>query len=311
MPKGGRFMKESISMLQGFISLQKEIEKEYNGLRLEGMQEHFYIRICSDYNTVIHRSPDASFKQTISYLYKQLIDCKPDNTKFINGYAHLIDEPNDFFKEFFEVVHAYRTLDQHEPSDADYKKYKKICKEWTLGAISKAEPSNDKEWRTCEHYLLENGIRYLKKGIRILKKFLCGGEVLQEEWFRYQKQDVTLFYAKDVLDQIKSDFDYEFDTEKCYRQCRGNLKKSLQFLDWKSDGIDRQIYECFCQVVFQMPLKRKILVQPNEIKEKCGINDKRKLCQIMKEVSAFCQKTPDCNRDEVWKLIDSILPNLK
>lgn len=302
-------MKESISMLQGFISLQREIEKEYNGIRLEGMEEHFYIRICDDCNTVIHRSPDASFKQTISYLYKQLIDCKPDNTKFINRYAHLIDEPSDFSKEFFDVVHAYRTLDQHEPSDADYKKYKRICMEWTLGAISKTEPSNDKEWRICEHYLLENGIRYLKKEVCILKKFSCGGELLQEEWFRYQKQDITLFCAIDVLEQIKSDFEYEFDTEKFYRQYRGNLKKSLQFLDWKSEGIDRQIYECFCQVVFEMPLKRKILVQPNEIKEKYGINNKRQLGEIMKEVSAFCQKTPKCSKEEVWGLIDSILPN--
>lgn len=304
-------MKESMSMLQSFISLQKEIEKEYNGIRIEGMQEHFYIRICADCNTVIHRSADASFKQTISYLYKQLIDCKPDNTKFINRYAHLIDEPSDFFKEFFDVVHAYRTLDQHEPSDADYKKYKRICMEWTLGAISKMESSKDEEWRICEHYLLEKGIEYLKKEICILKKFSCGGEVLQEEWFRYQKQDVTLLYAIDVLEQIKSDFEYEFDTEKFYRQFRGNLKKSLQFLDWRSDEIDRQIYECFCQVVFQMSLKRKILVQPNEIKEKYGIRDKRQLCKVMKEVSAFCQKTPKCSREEVLGLIERILQNLE
>lgn len=311
MPRGGKFMKESISMLQSFISLQEEIEKKYNDIRLEDMEKHFYIRICADCNTVIHRSPDASFKQTISYLYKQLIDCKPDNTEFINRYAHLIDEPSDFHKEFFGVVHAYRTLHQHEPSDAAYKKYKRICMDWTLGAISKAEPSNDNEWRICEHYLLENGIRYLKKAMCILKRFSCGGRVLQEEWFRYQKQDITLLSAKDVLEQIKSDFEYEFDTEKFYHQCRGNLKKSLQFLDWKSDGIDKQIYDCYCQVVFQMPVKRKILVQPNEIKEKYGINDKRQLCQIMKEVSVFCQKTPKCNREEVWGLIDNIVLNLK
>ena len=304
-------MKESISMLQGFISLQREIEKEYNVIRLEGMENHFYIRICVDCNTVIHRSPDASFKQTISYLYKQLIDCKPDNTKFINRYAHLIDEPSDFSKEFFDVVHAYRTLDQHEPSDADYKKYKRICMEWTLGAINKTEPSNNKEWRTCEHYLLENGIKYLKKEVCILKKFSCGGEELLEEWFRYQKQDVTLSSAKDVLEQIKSDFEYEFDVEKFYRQCRGKLRSSLQFLDWRSDEIDRQIYECFCQVVFQMPLKQKLLVQPNEIKDKYGINDKHQLGQIMKEVSALCQRTPTCGPEEVWKLIDNILLNLK
>ena len=300
-------MKESISILQSFIYLQKEIEKVYEGIQIEGMEKHFYIRICADPNKVIHKSADASFRQTISYFYKQLIDCKPDNTKFINKYAHLIDEPSDFFKQFFEVVHAYRTLDQHEPSDSDYKKYKKICMGWTLGAISKTEPSNDKEWRTCEHYLLENGIQYLKKGVCILKKFPSGEKLIQEEWFRYQKQDITLLSAINVLEQIKSDFGYEFDTEKFYYQCRGELKKSLRFLDWKSDGIDRQIYECFLQVVCKMPVKRKMLVQPNEIKERYGINDKRKLGQIMKEVSAFEQKTPTCSQMEVWNLIDGIL----
>ena len=300
-------MKESISMLQEFISLQKKIEKGYNGIRLNEMQEHFYIRICADPNNVIHKSPDASFKQTVSYLYKQLIDCKPDNTKFINGYAHLIEEPSDFAKEFFDVVHAYRTLDQHDPSDADCKKYERICMEWTLGAISKTDPSNDTEWRTCEHYLLKNGICYLEKALCILTKVAYGGEILQEEWFRHQKQDITLLRAEIVLEQIKSDYGYEFDTEKYYRQYRGKFKESLRFLDWKSDEIERQIYECFCQVVFQIPPKRKLLVQSNEIKEKYGIKDKHQLGIIMKEVSAFCQKKTECSREEVWELIDSML----
>lgn len=303
-------MRESINMLQNFIFLQKEIEKEYESIRIEGMKDHFYIRICADCNTVIHKSPDASFKQVISYFYKQLIDCKPDNTKFINGYAHLIDEPSDFFKYFFEVVHAYRTLQQHEPSDSAYKKYRKICMEWTLGAINKTEPSDDKEWRKCEHYLLENGIKYLEKGVGILGKISCGGNVIQEEWFRYQKQDVTILSAKSVLEQIKSDFGYEFDVEKFYVQNREKLKNSLKFLDWKSDGIDRQIYECYFQVVLEVSPKRKILVLPNEIKEKYGIIDKRRLQQIMKEVSAFCQKTPECSREDVWILIEDILQNV-
>ncbi len=300
-------MRESISMLQSFISLQKEIEKAYEGLRIEGMEERFYIRICNDCNSVIHKSPDASFKQTISYLYKQLIDCKPDNTKFINGYAHLINEPSDFYKEFFEVVHAYRTLDQHEPSDDDYKKYKRICMEWTLGALSKNEPSDDKEWRICEHYLLENGVEYLEKGVSIIKKMTFGDEIPQEEWFRYQKQETTLVYAQSVLEKIKSDYGYEFDTEKFLRQRRGELKKSIFFLDWRNDEIDRQIYECFANVVFQNPVKRNVLVKPDEIKEKYNITDKRKLGQIMKDVSEYCQITLNYSRDDVWRHIDSII----
>lgn len=299
-------MKKSISMLQEFISLQKKIEKKYDSIRLDEMQEHFYIRICAEPNNIIHNSPDASFKQTVSYLYKQLIDCKPDNTKFINGYAHLINEPVDFAKEFFDVVHAYRTLDQHEPSDTDYKKYKRICMEWTLGAISKTMPSDESEWRICEHYLLENGIWYLEKELHILTKVSCGGEIFKEEWFRYQKQDITLFQAKIVLEKIKSDYGYEFDTEKYYRQQRGKLKESLKFMNWKSEEIERQIYECFCQVVFQNPPKRKLLVQLEEIKEKYGIEDKHLLTDIMKEVSTLSQK-PECSREDVLKAIDSIL----
>lgn len=303
-------MKESISKLQEFITLQMKIEKEYTSIRLEMMQEHFYIRICTDPCTVIHKSPDASFRQTISYLYKQLIDCKPDNTKFINGYAHFINEPSDFSKNFLQVVHAYRTLYQHEPLDADYRKYKKICKEWTLGALNKTSPSNDEEWRKCEHYLLESGIKYLKKGLCILAKFSGGGEMLLEEWFRYQKQDVTLSKAIVVLEKIKSEYGYEFDTEKYYRQYRGKLKESLRFLDWKSQNCEQQIYECFLQVVFRMPPKRKILVQPDEINEKYGIKDKHQIGEIMKKVSAFCRENPKCSRDDVWKYIDSILYSL-
>lgn len=300
-------MKESISMLQRFISLQKDMESEYNKIRLNEMQEHFYIRICDEPNKVIHKSPDASFKQTVSYLYKQLIDCKPDNTGFINGYAHLVGEPTDFAKEFLAVVHAYRTLEQHEPSDADCVRYNKICKQWTMGAISKTEPSGDKEWRMCEHYLLENGIQYLEKAVSILKKFFGGGEMLQEEWFCCQMQDITLLRAKAVLEQIKSDYGYEFDADKYYRQYRGRLKDSLRFIDWKSDGVDRQVYECFCQIVFQAPPKRKSLVRLDEIKEKYGIKDKRRLGQIMKAVSELCQNNPECGKEEVWRLIDDMV----
>lgn len=304
-------MKKSISMLQKFISLQKEIEQEYSSIRLDEMQEHFYIRICSEPNSVIHKSSDASFKQTVSYLYKQLIDCKPDNAKFINEYAHLINEPRDFSKEFFDVVHAYRTLDQHEPSDMQYRKFKKICMKWTLGAINKVEPSKESEWRACEHYLLENGIQYLEKGVCILKKLSCGGEVLQEAWFRYQKQDITLLRAQIVLEQIKFNYGYEFDTEKYYRQYRGKFKESLKFIDWKSDNVERQIYDCFCQVFFSAPPSRKLLVRPDEISEKYGINSKKQLGKIMEKVVEFCQKNPECNREEIWKFIDKCITELK
>lgn len=300
-------MKESISMLKEFISIQRKIEEEYNSIRIDGMQKHFYIRICVDPNNVVHKSPDASFKQMVSYLYKQLIDCKPDNTKFVNGYAHLIGEPSGFEKEFFDAVHAFRTLEQHEPSDADCKKYEGICKRWTLGALSKELPSNDRDWRVCEHYLLQNGIQYLQKKLYILAKFPNGGETLQEEWFRYQKQDITIYQAKNVLEKIKSDFEYEFDTEKYYRQQRGKLKESLKFIDWRSNDVERQIYECFCQVIFLMPPKRKMLIQPNEIKEKYGVKDKRQLAQIMKEVSEFCLENPKRSQEEVWKFLDNRL----
>lgn len=304
-------MKKSISMLQKFIFLQKKIEQEYSSIRLDEMQEHFYIRICSEPNSVIHKSSDASFKQTVSYLYKQLMDCKPDNTKFINEYAHLIKEPRDFSKEFFDVVHAYRTLDQHEPSDMRYKKLKKICKEWALGAINKMEPLEESEWRTCEHYLLENGIQYLEKGVCILKKFSCGGEVLQEAWFRYQKQEITLPRALLVLEQIKSDYDYEFDTEKYYRQYQGKFRESLKFIDWKSDDVEKQINDYFCRVFFSTPPKRKLLVHPDEISEKYGINSKKQLGKIMKEVLEFDQENPECNREEIWKFIDKYIAKLK
>ncbi len=304
-------MKRSISMLNEFISLQKKIEKEYKDIRLNEMEAHFYIRICADPNNVIHKSSDASFKQTVSYLYKQLIDCKPDNTKFINGYAHLINEPADFAKEFFLVVHAYRTLEQHEPSDTDCKKYKRICKEWTLGAISKAEPSDEEEWRICEQYLLETGICYLEKALCIIKRFSGGGEILEEAWFRYQKQDVTLSKARAVLEKIKTAYDYEFDTEKYYRHYRGKLKESLKFIDWKSDEVDRQIYECFCQVVFNMAPKRKLLIQASEIVEKYGIKNKKQLTRIMKQVSVLCQEKPEYGREEIWKSIDSMFQDSK
>lgn len=300
-------MKESISMLKEFIFLQKEIEEEYNGIRLEEMQEHFYICICSDPNKVIHKSSDASFKQTVTYFYKQLIDCKPDNTEFVNGYAHLIDQPRDFAKDFFDVVHAYRTLDQHALSDKRYNELLKICRKWSLGAIDEKEPSNDKEWRKCEHYLLENGIQYLRQALSIIKQFSCGGEILQEAWFRHQKQDITISQARCVLEQIKSDYDYEFDTEKYYRQYQGKLKDSLRFIDWKSNEIERQIYDAYYQVVLQTPIKRKLLVQPNEIREKYGVESKKQMGQIMKEVSTLCQKKPECTREEIWKLIDSMI----
>lgn len=300
-------MRKSISMLQEFISLQKKIEKEYDGIRMEEMQEHFYIRICEKPDEVIHRSPDASFKQAITYLYKQMIDCKPNNTRFVNEYAHLIGEPRDFAKDFLDIVHDYRTLEQHELSDKDYQKYVRACKAWMLGAISKERPSKNIEWRICEHYLLEQGIGYLGKIRSILEKFPGGEELLLNEWFRYQKQDITLIQAKDVLEKIKSDYGYEFDTETYYRQCRDKLKHSLKYMDWKSDEVDRQVYECFCQVVFQNPPRRKVLVQQDEIKEKYGIKNKRQLGKIMREVSAFCQEKPECSREDIWRLVDDML----
>lgn len=300
-------MKKSIGMLQEFISLQKRIEKKYGDIRLDEMQEHFYIRICEKPDEVIHKSPDASFKQTVTYLYKQMIDCKPDNTRFVNGYAHLIGEPRDFAKDFLNMVHDYRTLEQHELSDKDYQKYARACKEWMLGAISKEAPSENKEWRTCEHYLLEQGSEYLGKILSIFEKFPGGEELLQNEWFSYQKQNITLIQARDVLEKIKSDYGYEFDTKIYYRQHRDKLKQSLQYMDWKSNEVDRQVYESFRQVVFQNPPRRKVLVQQEEIKEKYKIKDKRQLGKIMQEVSALCQEKPECSREDIWRLVSDIL----
>lgn len=303
-------MRESMSKLQSFISLQKEIEKEYSNIRLDGMEEHFYIWLGENCNDVIHRAPDASFGKTVSYLYKQLIDCKPNNIKFVDKYAHLINETHDFSTEFLNVVHAYRTLYQHALSDKDYRKYKKICQRWTQGAIDKEKISNDEEWRICEHHLLDAGITYLELVIFILKKISIGREEIQEEWFRYQKQEVTLSCAKQILDQIKVDYGYVFDTEKAYSQCERELKNELRCLDWRSDEIDRLVYDCFYQVISQTNFKRKVLVYPNEIKEKYAIINKHQLDQIMKEVSSFCQKEPECSREKVWELIDRMVREL-
>ena len=176
--------------------------------------------------------------------------------------------------------------------------------------ISKEAPSESKEWRICEYHLLEQGIEYLKKVLSILEKFPGGEELLQNEWFSYQKQDITFIRAKDVLKKIKSDYGYEFDTEIYYRQHRDKLKQSLQYMDWKSDEVDRQVYESFRQVVFKNPPRRKVLVGQDEVKEKYGITDKRQLGKIMKEVSAFCQEKPECSREDAWKQADDVVSRL-
>ena len=91
----------------------------------------------------------------------------------------------------------------------------------------------------------------------------------------------------------------------------GKFRESLKFIDWKSDDVEKQINDCFCRVFFSSPPKRKLLVRPDEIREKYGINSKKQLGEIIKAVLEFDQENPKCNREEIWKFIDKHIIQLK
>ncbi len=299
-------MKDSAVLIEKIYCIQAQIEKLYEKTNYD-LAPLFFLE--EENEELLKNNHELSFKNIIFYLYRLYYERAKINIEVMADYSHLVDKEKSDIVEIREVVHDFRTKFGHY-LDLTLKRSKQInrrCALWFFKNISKEWPTIDDEWKVCEIILLEDTIQSLETIYNVLNRIVYEDEKrIYEQWKMKQKRDVPKYKKISILEEIKTLYNFPYDSTILYNKRQKQFDLVIEMLDFEDETkIEDYLFRAFEKIVlgielFPCPLAGK------EVLDSFGIEGKH-LEHIMKNVMDYYSEHAHSTKEDLLEYVRTII----
>lgn len=299
-------MEDSAVLIEKIYSIQRQVEELYGKTNYDLMPLFF---LEEEYEELLRDNHELAFKNIIFYLYRLYFERAKVNIEVMADYSHLVNcEKNDIV-DIRKVVHDFRTKFGHylDSTLKHSKQIKRRCALWFFKIISKEWPTMNDEWEKCELILLQETVRSLETIYTVLNRIVCGNEkTIYEQWKMKQKRDIPKFKKISILEEIKTNYSFPYDSEILYQKRQKQFDLVVEMLDFEDETkIEDYLIRAFEKIVlgieiFPCPLAGR------EVADCYGIEGKA-LESTMKRVMSYYSEHVHSTKEELLEYVASIL----
>lgn len=292
--------------------IEKKIEDLYASLRTNEMDERFF-KSDNFFRMGKRRvKGELRFHRLISYLYQFYMERGSVNLKVLVDFSHLADINSEDMKQHSEIVHAFRTLFEHNlPEGKRYEAFRKKCQIWMRIVLNHNEP-NGEEWDVCAHRMYTEAVSYLNMCLSVLERLRELNQMfIFEQWSRLQKKDIPHHRKIDLIKSILDDYQIPCDATALYRKNQMRFNDVMNMIDCTLKQEDfihilRGRYETiiFCMDIWPCAISGKDVCDMFQLRPK-------ELGDVMRLVNRFheaeIRNGHYCGKEELLAYIKKIL----